>query len=156
MQMKMEKKKRGAKTAMALALRSPSMIKDVVSVDNAPVDAILSTDFAKYVRGMKKVEEANVSSQKEADKIFSEFEEVCLSGFLVVYSSPLPTNALSQLHLFALTIARTHTHPQIHTKGSSTTNSKYIPLTPNHCPRDSPSSTENCRTMRVTKHQPRR
>lgn len=76
---------RGAKTAMALALRSPSMIKDIVSVDNAPIDAILSTDFAKYVRGMKKVEEANVTSQKEADQIFSEFEEVRPSFYSFIY-----------------------------------------------------------------------
>lgn len=69
---------RGAKTAMTLALRSPSMVRDVVAVDNAPVDAILSTDFAKYVRGMKKVEDAGVSSQREADAIMAEFEEVCL------------------------------------------------------------------------------
>lgn len=62
---------------MTLALRSPGMVKDLVAVDNAPVDAILSTDFAKYVRGMKKVEAAGVSSQREADAIMAEFEEVC-------------------------------------------------------------------------------
>lgn len=67
---------RGAKTAMALALGQPGLVQDVIAVDNAPVDAVLSTDFAKYVRGMKKVEDANVSSQKEADRIFAEFEEV--------------------------------------------------------------------------------
>ncbi|KAK2602647.1 hypothetical protein N8I77_009162 [Diaporthe amygdali] len=65
----------GAKTAMTLALRSPGMVKDIVSVDNAPVDAILSTDFAKYVRGMKKIEDAGVTTQKAADAIMAEFEE---------------------------------------------------------------------------------
>lgn len=73
---------------MALALRSPSMIKDIVSVDNAPVDAILSTDFVKYVRGMKKVEDANVTSQKEADQIFAEFEEVGFYCSLLSLSPP--------------------------------------------------------------------
>lgn len=61
---------------MTLALRSPAMVKDIVSVDNAPIDAILSTDFAKYVRGMKKIEDAGVNSQKAADAILAEYEEV--------------------------------------------------------------------------------
>ncbi|ROW08875.1 hypothetical protein VMCG_02801 [Cytospora schulzeri] len=65
----------GAKAAMTLALRSPRLVKDVVAVDNAPVDAILSTDFAKYVRNMKKIEDANVTSLKEADAIMAEVEE---------------------------------------------------------------------------------
>lgn len=64
---------------MALALRSPRMIKDIVSVDNAPVDAVLSSDFPKYVRAMKKIEEANVSSNSAADAILAEVEEVCVS-----------------------------------------------------------------------------
>ncbi|KAG8158992.1 hypothetical protein KVR01_011435 [Diaporthe batatas] len=65
----------GAKTAMTLALRSPAMVRDIVSVDNAPIDAVLSTDFAKYVRGMKKIEDAGVTSQKAADAILAEYEE---------------------------------------------------------------------------------
>ncbi|KAJ4424621.1 hypothetical protein N0V82_000753 [Gnomoniopsis sp. IMI 355080] len=65
----------GAKTAMVLALKSPSTIKDIVSVDNAPVDAILSTDFAKYVRAMKRIEAAGVTSQKAADEIMAADEE---------------------------------------------------------------------------------
>ncbi|KAJ4389141.1 hypothetical protein N0V93_006603 [Gnomoniopsis smithogilvyi] len=65
----------GAKTAMVLALNSPSTIKDIVSVDNAPVDAILSTDFAKYVRAMKRIEDAGVTSQRAADEIMAADEE---------------------------------------------------------------------------------
>ncbi|KAI3400174.1 hypothetical protein diail_4059 [Diaporthe ilicicola] len=65
----------GAKTAMVLALRSPAMAKDIVAVDNAPVDAILSTDFAKYVRAMKKIEDAGVTTQKAADAILAEVED---------------------------------------------------------------------------------
>jgi hypothetical protein len=64
---------------MTLALRSPAMVKDIVSVDNAPIDAVLSTDFAKYVRGMKKIEDAGVTTQKAADAILAEYEEVCPS-----------------------------------------------------------------------------
>lgn len=92
---------RGAKTAMALALGQPGLVQDVIAVDNAPVDAVLSTDFAKYVRGMKKVEDANVSSQKEADRIFAEFEEVgvffplppslCTVYFVLLSPSPPPS-----------------------------------------------------------------
>ncbi|EON96132.1 putative abhydrolase domain-containing protein [Phaeoacremonium minimum UCRPA7] len=65
----------GAKTAMTLALRSPELVHDLVSVDNAPVDAALVSDFAKYIRGMKQIEEAGVTGQKEADKILSDYEE---------------------------------------------------------------------------------
>lgn len=82
---------------MALALGQPGLVRDVVAVDNAPVDAVLSTDFAKYVRGMKKVEDANVSSQKEADRIFAEFEEVgippplsCAVYFVLLSLRPPP------------------------------------------------------------------
>lgn len=71
---------------MVLALRSPNMVKDIVSVDNAPVDAILSSEFPRYVRGMKDIEKANVTSQKEADKIMTEVEEVCPT--YLSYSSP--------------------------------------------------------------------
>ncbi|KAF4333618.1 Abhydrolase domain protein [Fusarium beomiforme] len=65
----------GAKTSMALALHSPDLVADIVAVDNAPVDVALSRDFPKYVRAMKKIQEANVTRQAEADKILSEYEE---------------------------------------------------------------------------------
>lgn len=59
---------------MTLALASPTLIKDLISVDNAPVDAILSTDFAKYVRAMQQVDAADVSSIRAADNILAEVE----------------------------------------------------------------------------------
>jgi len=65
----------GAKTAMTLALRYPNIIRDIVSVDNAPIDAALLSGFGKYVQGMKKIEEAGVTKQAEADKILQDFEE---------------------------------------------------------------------------------
>lgn len=65
---------------MTLALRAPDMIKDVVSVDNAPVDAILASDFGKYVKGMKEIENAGVTSQKQADEILQKYEEVYSSS----------------------------------------------------------------------------
>lgn len=60
---------------MALALRSPELVADIAAVDNAPADKVLSRDFAKYVRGMKRIQEANVTRQSEADKILEEYEE---------------------------------------------------------------------------------
>ncbi|KAH8598046.1 Alpha/Beta hydrolase protein [Bisporella sp. PMI_857] len=65
----------GAKTAMALALRSPGLMRDIVSVDNAPIDAALLSSFGKYIQGMKKIEEAGVTKQAEADEILKNYEE---------------------------------------------------------------------------------
>ncbi|KAL2068362.1 hypothetical protein VTL71DRAFT_16460 [Oculimacula yallundae] len=65
----------GAKTAMTLALRSPELIHDFISVDNAPVDVALMSSFAQYVQGMKKIEEAMVTKQIEADKILADYEK---------------------------------------------------------------------------------
>lgn len=61
---------------MALALRSPHLINDIISVDNAPMDAALLSSFGKYVQGMKRIEEALVTKQAEADKILEQYEEV--------------------------------------------------------------------------------
>ncbi|KAL1958325.1 hypothetical protein VTO42DRAFT_4642 [Malbranchea cinnamomea] len=65
----------GAKAAMTVALRSPETVSAVISVDNSPVSVPLSSDFAKYVRGMKHIEEAKVTKQKEADEILAQYEE---------------------------------------------------------------------------------
>jgi len=74
---------------MTLALRSPEIINDIVSVDNAPLDAALLSNFGKYIQGMKKIEEAGVTRQAEADKILVDYEEVsatpgCPIGPLIV------------------------------------------------------------------------
>lgn len=61
---------------MTLALRSPDMVNDLISVDNAPVDAVLANDFARYIQGMKKIDDADVTRQAEADKILEPYEEV--------------------------------------------------------------------------------
>lgn len=61
---------------MSAALRSPETVAKVVAVDNAPVDVTLSRTFASYVRGMKKIEEAKVTRQSEADAILRDYEEV--------------------------------------------------------------------------------
>jgi hypothetical protein len=61
---------------MTLALRSPELIDDLVSVDNAPIDAALLSDFAKYIQGMRRIDDAGVTKQAEADKILQDYEEV--------------------------------------------------------------------------------
>lgn len=76
--------RRGAKTAMTLALRRPEIVHDIVSVDNAPIDAALLSSFGKYVQGMRKIEEAGVTKQAEADKILQDFEEsIVIRQFLL-------------------------------------------------------------------------
>lgn len=68
---------------MAIALRSSSLLKALISVDNAPVNAVLNHDFANYIRGMLEVEKAKVSKQAEADEILKSYEEVCsLEGYI--------------------------------------------------------------------------
>ena len=68
--------RRGAKVAMTVALRSPKHIGAIIPVDNAPVDAVLKSDFAKYVRGMKKIVDSRATKQTEADEILKLYEEV--------------------------------------------------------------------------------
>ncbi|MCJ1256591.1 hypothetical protein MMC24_004415 [Lignoscripta atroalba] len=65
----------GAKVAMSVALRSPQTVGALIPVDNAPVDATLKSDFAKYVQGMRKIQQAHVTKQVEADSILKDFEE---------------------------------------------------------------------------------
>jgi pimeloyl-ACP methyl ester carboxylesterase len=60
---------------MTLALRSPEIIHNIVSVDNAPIDAALLSNFGKYIQGMKRIEEAGVTRQAEADRILQDFED---------------------------------------------------------------------------------
>jgi hypothetical protein len=60
---------------MTLALRTPALIENIVSVDNAPLDAAIPSDFAKYIQGMRKIEESEVIRQAEADKILQDHEE---------------------------------------------------------------------------------
>jgi hypothetical protein len=76
---------RGAKTAMTLALKAPDLISNVVSVDNAPLDAALLSNFGKYIQGMKKIEYAGVTRQAKADKILQDYEEasITISGIPV-------------------------------------------------------------------------
>jgi len=75
---------------MTLALGSPDMVQDVIVVDNAPVDAAIGSDFARYIRGMKKIDEANVTRQSEADDILRDFEDV---GHIWIFPPGHPRDA---------------------------------------------------------------
>ncbi|KAJ5772598.1 hypothetical protein N7520_003127 [Penicillium odoratum] len=65
----------GAKTAMTVALQAPESVSALISVDNAPLNAALKSDFPKYVRGMQHVEREQVTKQSEANKILEAYEE---------------------------------------------------------------------------------
>lgn len=65
----------GAKTVMTVALRNRVPIANLIPVDNAPIDAALHSDFAKYVQGMRKIEESSCRKQSDADAILKEYEE---------------------------------------------------------------------------------
>ena len=61
---------------MTLAIRRNELVRSLVSVDNAPVDASLRNDFPKYVRGLQEVEKFTPVKQTEADSILQQYEEV--------------------------------------------------------------------------------
>ena len=60
---------------MVMALKTPDLVRDIVAVDNAPIDAALLSNFGKYVRGMKEIDRAHVNRQSEADKILQQYEK---------------------------------------------------------------------------------
>ncbi|KAJ6264753.1 hypothetical protein Dda_0904 [Drechslerella dactyloides] len=64
----------GAKVAMSVALRSPTLIQDIVAVDNAPISAQLGGQFGRYVQAMNRIESTPIASTKEADGILAEYE----------------------------------------------------------------------------------
>ena len=47
-----------------------------MAVDNAPVDASLSSEFPKYIKAMLEIEKVRPSKQKEADEILEKYEKV--------------------------------------------------------------------------------
>ena len=65
----------GAKTVMAVALRNRVPVANLIPVDNAPIDAQLASDFAKYVQAMRRIDEAGCTKQREADAILQDYED---------------------------------------------------------------------------------
>ncbi|MCJ1373511.1 hypothetical protein MMC20_004739 [Loxospora ochrophaea] len=83
----------GAKVAMTVALRSPDSIGALIPVDNAPVDATLKSAFAKYIQGMRKIEDAQVVTHVEADRLLSDFEDALpIRQFLLTNLVRLPSS----------------------------------------------------------------
>ncbi|KAL9595805.1 MAG: hypothetical protein Q9219_006220 [cf. Caloplaca sp. 3 TL-2023] len=66
----------GAKVAMTVALKNPNLLGALIPVDNAPVDACLTSNFRNYLQGMQEVQEAKVKKQVEADEILGKYEDV--------------------------------------------------------------------------------
>ncbi len=86
----------GAKTIMTMALRNPDCCANIIPVDNAPVDAALTSDFPKYAEGMRHVEHAKSKSQKEADAILEPYaKDIAVRQFLLTNMvKPEPSAAL--------------------------------------------------------------
>lgn len=84
----------GAKVAMTLALLKPNSIRDVISVDNAPIQASLPHDFKLYIEGMQQVELRNPTKSSEADSILQPYvKSPQVRQFLL--SNAYRTNSLS-------------------------------------------------------------
>ena len=74
----------GAKAAMAVALRRPDLVSKVVSVDNAPIEAMLASSFGTYMQAMRRIEGAKVTKQSDADEILKLYEkDVSIRQFLL-------------------------------------------------------------------------
>ncbi|KAK6541697.1 hypothetical protein TWF694_007490 [Orbilia ellipsospora] len=84
----------GAKVAMSVALRQPSLIQDIIAVDNAPINAQLGRQFANYVQAMSRIESTSVLNTKEADEILQSYEPLLeIRQFLFTnLLKPTPTN----------------------------------------------------------------
>ena len=61
---------------MTIALRSAHLLRALIPVDNAPLDASLSSDFPKYIEGLLEVERLQPQKQVDADHILEQYEKV--------------------------------------------------------------------------------
>ena len=59
---------------MTLALKSPSLIENLIPVDNAPLDAALLSSFGTYIRGMKALASTPITKQSEALSFLEPYE----------------------------------------------------------------------------------
>jgi hypothetical protein len=89
---------------MAVSLRSPHLVDSLIAVENAPINAQLTSDFSKYIQGMQAVDAAGVKTSKDAHKILGNYETaVEVKQFLLsnlkktpvgVYKFRIPLNTL--------------------------------------------------------------
>lgn len=78
----------GGKVAMSVALHpslKPSMLSNLIVADIAPSKGQLSKEFISYIEAMKKIDDAQIQTRKEALHILHEYEKACafisLGGF---------------------------------------------------------------------------
>ena len=68
---------------MAVAL-DPALPDDLLSrlivVDISPARGPLSKEFQGYIEAMEKIEESQVKTRQEADRILRPYEQVCASA----------------------------------------------------------------------------
>lgn len=95
----------GAKTAMALALHSPDLVANLIAVDNAPIDARLGSDFGRYIQGMKKIDEAKITRQAEADAILAPYEPSLPIRQFLLGNLHRPSPATSQTQQFRVPLS---------------------------------------------------
>lgn len=68
--------------SVALNPELPSnLLKHLIVADIAPSRGAMSSEFQGYVEAMKKIEQSQVTSRQEAQKILAPYESVC-SAFL--------------------------------------------------------------------------
>lgn len=76
---------------MAVSLRRPDLIDNLIVVDNAPVSAVLHSSFGTYMRAMRQIEDARVTRQSEADTILQQYEpDLGIRQFLLTNLTRLP------------------------------------------------------------------
>ena len=68
---------------MTMALRYPELYSSAIPVDNAPVDTALSSHFRRYLHGMKKIVDAEITRAVEADDILKTFEQVYIFRYVI-------------------------------------------------------------------------
>ncbi|KAL8791414.1 MAG: hypothetical protein Q9213_000030 [Squamulea squamosa] len=91
---------------MTVALRSSGLLSALIPVDNAPVDAMLRSDFGKYLEGMREIESAGIKRQVEADHILSKYEDkLAIRQFLMTNLVKSPDSNFLRLRIPVQTLA---------------------------------------------------
>lgn len=101
----------GAKVAMTCALRSPTAYSGIVPLDNAPVDAVLKSDFGNYMRAMQEIEahDPPLTKQSDADKILEKYEpNIGIRQFLLTNLMKSPEDKSSLVWRVPLAILAKH------------------------------------------------
>ncbi|KAJ2787289.1 hypothetical protein GGI15_000839 [Coemansia interrupta] len=74
----------GGKVVMHTALSRPDLVSQLIVDDIAPAKLGLSHDFPSYIAKLREIERANISSQKEADRMLNEVEpDISIRQFLL-------------------------------------------------------------------------